>query len=73
MKNYIAVIKTTEGSEMFNFTSDEDRQEFINICKKMDSYQAYAIATTERKVKLIIHIGNIIKKKLLYISANITT
>ena len=50
MKNYIVVIKTTEGSELFNFTSDGDREEFISECKKMDSYQAYAIATTERKV-----------------------
>ena len=49
MKNYIAVIKTKEGSELFNFTSDEDREEFINECKKMDSYQDYAISTTERK------------------------
>ena len=48
MKNYIVVIMTREGSELFSFTSDEDRGEVINECKKMDSYQDYAIATTER-------------------------
>ena len=56
--NYLVVIKTTEGSELFNFTSDEDRQEFINECKKMDSYQDYANSNTGEQFWIINQCDN---------------
>ena len=45
MKNYIVVIKTTEGSELFNFTSNEDRDEFI----KMDKYHEIRVETKSKQ------------------------
>ena len=44
---YLVVIKMVEGSELFSFYTEKDRQGFINEIDNLDTVLDYAVSETD--------------------------